>query len=276
MNNNIKAVLRKFRTLRTLYYWIQFNAFRRSIPKNVQLENNKSLYSMKGNDREECFIIGNGPSLTVDDLSRIKNKISFASNGIYKVFDLSDWRPTYYFIQDSIAVEQVFQNHQDIIDDVEAMFISMNFYNDFPDKIKNSDKTRILYIRFKPPKNGLYCFSDDVTKEVFEGLSVTYSMLQMALYMGFKRIYLLGVDHSFNLEIDRDGKIIKRSDNQINHFYSELHKNEKGHPTKIDEITKAYCSAEKYSKQKNAKIFNATRGGKLEVFERIDFDKLEI
>ncbi len=38
----------------------------------------------------------------------------------------------------------------------------------------------------------------------------------------------------------------------------------------------AYCSAEEYCKQHNyeMRIYNATRGGKLEVFQRVNFDDI--
>ena len=36
----------------------------------------------------------------------------------------------------------------------------------------------------------------------------------------------------------------------------------------------AYKSAKKYADSHGIRIYNATRGGKLEVFERIDFDSL--
>ena len=43
---------------------------------------------------------------------------------------------------------------------------------------------------------------------------------------------------------------------------------------KVVEMTRAYISAEKYSREHGFRIFNATRGGKLEVFERVNFDTI--
>ena len=42
----------------------------------------------------------------------------------------------------------------------------------------------------------------------------------------------------------------------------------------IEEVTLAYMSARNYAKEHGVKILNATRGGKLEVFPRVNFDKL--
>ena len=39
-------------------------------------------------------------------------------------------------------------------------------------------------------------------------------------------------------------------------------------------VTKAYISAKRYADEHDIKIYNTTRGGKLEVFERLEFDKV--
>ena len=43
---------------------------------------------------KRCFVIGNGPSLKVSDLERIKNEDCFAANRIFKIFPNTTWRPT--------------------------------------------------------------------------------------------------------------------------------------------------------------------------------------
>lgn len=42
----------------------------------------------------------------------------------------------------------------------------------------------------------------------------------------------------------------------------------------VDQVTLAYQSAKQYANQHDFKIYNATRGGKLEIFERVDFNDL--
>ena len=49
---------------------------------------------------QRCFVIGNGPSLTAEDLNLLKGEVTFASNRIYKMFEQTDWRPTYYAVFD--------------------------------------------------------------------------------------------------------------------------------------------------------------------------------
>ena len=42
----------------------------------------------------------------------------------------------------------------------------------------------------------------------------------------------------------------------------------------LDKTGLAYIAANEYAKEHGVKILNATRGGKLEAFERVDFDSI--
>ena len=77
--------------------------------------------------------------------------------------------------------------------------------------------------------------------------------------MGFKEIYLLGVDCNYK------GKL---------HFYNSDKLEKKMINHNEDGMIKCYRSAKKYADEHGIKIFNATRGGALEVFPRVDFDSL--
>ena len=125
-----------------------------------------------------------------------------------------------------------------------------------------------------PPKKNMYKFSADITNQVIEGLTVTYSCIQLAAYMGFSEIYLLGVDHNYSVEIDSDGNIIKHDDHVKNYFDEAAVSINDINLPKVVEMTRAYLSAEKYSRDHGFRIYNATRGGKLEVFERVNFDTI--
>lgn len=81
--------------------------------------------------------------------------------------------------------------------------------------------------------------------------------------MGFKEIYLLGVD--FTGADEHGGK--------YNHFYSEK---ELTSVSYTDQVKNSYEKAKKYADEHGIKIYNATRGGKLEIFPRVDFDSLFI
>ncbi len=79
---------------------LEHRAYIRSEDSN-KLKGYKNIHS-----GERCFVIGNGPSLTPEDLDKLKNEYSFASNHIYKIFDRTNWRPTYYVSVDKAWLEK--------------------------------------------------------------------------------------------------------------------------------------------------------------------------
>ena len=101
-------------------------------------------------------------------------------------------------------------------------------------------------------------------------------MLQLAVYMGFKKIYLLGMDFTFSVEKTIEGNTIM---NDIINHNSIIEKVEKElfdfqYFAEIDDQLLGYQAAKRYADAHGIKIYNATRGGKLEVFERVNFDTL--
>ncbi|MFG6333818.1 MAG: DUF115 domain-containing protein [Lachnospiraceae bacterium] len=206
---------------------------------------------------KRCFIIGNGPSLSVQDLEKLylSGEISFGSNKIYNIFNSTRWRPNYYVIGDSI----VYSNNKGNIP-----LDSICFIRDFYGKSSRKDS-----VNWYPSKGERYYpgypqFSDDLLQGVYGGRTVTYDMLQIAVYMGFKELYLLGVDFSWG-----EGK-------NSAHFY----KNDDEDPLikeamkYKDEQRHAYLTAKRYADTHDIKIYNATRGGNLDIFERVSFDVL--
>jgi hypothetical protein len=50
-------------------------------------------------------VIGNGRSLKVEDLGRVRDEITFASNKGNLAFDETSWRPTYYSVSDVLVAQ---------------------------------------------------------------------------------------------------------------------------------------------------------------------------
>ncbi|UHA57891.1 hypothetical protein KDJ21_013425 [Metabacillus litoralis] len=103
---------------------------------------------------------------------------------------------------------------------------------------------------------------------------MAYTAIQIAVYMGVKEIYLLGVDHNFSKMLNDKGEII--IDKTAKDYFTEEYNTDKDdlYIPNVEVSTRAFKVAKKYADKNNIKIYNATRGGKLEVFERVDFDKL--
>lgn len=214
-----------------------------------------------------CFILGNGPSLTLEDLETLKNnnEIVFVSNNFYKWFDKTSFRPDFYFIWDvlDVKVEEFLQ------EDKINFIANIYFRSDMLRKAKNlyffetSPWVQYDYYPYKP------FFSEDLPL-VYEAGSISFIMLQMAVNMGFKEIYFLGMDNDFPVVVKHDGTVI--IDEKIQHHFYEQKFRQTTYNKDMFEAEYAY--ARDYCKNKGVRIYNATRGGKLEVFERVDFDSL--
>ena len=221
---------------------------------------------------ERCFIVANGPSLRTEDLDTLSRlgEICFGMNRIYKCFDQTEWRPTYYVCED----ELIAQSQQRAI---EAIPTREKF---IPAELKwyhgvNIAGAALFHINYRNDERDPYSFSTDIAHQVDCRGTVTFTCMQFAAYMGFSEIYLLGVDHNYHITLDMNGNTV--IDPDAKDYFCD------GYDTDIkDNVvhdmgnnTRAYLDARAYCEQSDrTKIYNATRGGKLEVFERVDFDAL--
>ena len=79
--------------------------------------------------------------------------------------------------------------------------------------------------------------------------------------MGFKEIYLIGADCNY-------------SDNKSKHHFIDYGHYDSTYKSAGTRMIYAYKVAKKYADKNNIKIYNATRGGMLEVFPRVNLDEL--
>jgi len=206
-----------------------------------------------------CFVLGTGPSLTIEDLDvlHLHSEMCFGVNDIIKAFAQTAWRPDFLVAEDYDQLSDKSINWNTL--EVPYMFLGdtneefwMNNYN------KNILRYHLVYERCinKLPK-----FSEDFSRRSYMGCTVIYSCMQLAVYMGFNEIILLGVDFSY---ADAPNTV-------YTHFYSEEKATAIGY---TKEVTNAFISAKNYADKNGIKILNATRGGKLELFNRVNFDQL--
>lgn len=218
---------------------------------------------------ESCFVIGNGPSLNKEDLEMIhKYDIkSFACNSIYKAYNKTEWRPDYYVLVDVKGIEMAKDDLQYISDNCKYFFSRANGRLRYcTNKYKNIRLFKYIFSKSEEQ----FSFSEDCAERLYTGYTVTYAMLQLAVYMGFKKIYLLGIDHQYATQYTNGIE----EKNEIKNHSELLEEDNEGGFYLIDKTTLAYKSAKKYADEHGIKIYNATRGGKLEVFDRVDFDSL--
>lgn len=244
----------------------------------MQVENYSQKISVFKNIHggKRCFIIGNGPSLSISDLELLKNEYTFGCNLIFQCFDKTDWRPTYYSFIDVNGIRTTFDTKEKLLNvlaECGSAFVrgtsSLYQYRDDED-IKNLYYMNMVY----SPSEEQFDFSDDCAKQVYMGYTVTYTMIQLAVYMGFKEIYLIGIDHNFSKIINSDGTVHDGTINKANEHSNILGNYNLPNGTEVYKLENSYLSAKKYAEGLGVKIYNSTRGGKLEIFERKDFDEV--
>ncbi len=236
-------------------------------------EYGKKLTSYKGKyTGKRCFLVGNGPSLKAEDLTMIHNNgdITFAFNRVYNIFEDTPWRPTFYISQD----EKMLSGCQDIVNTLELpckfIPIQLHWYHDI-----NINDAVYFNMNWQQAENPLeFGFSDDIAHEIYCASTGMYTAAQIAAYMGFSEIYFIGVDHHFQTSINNKGEIVV--DNTVKDYFSDKYNIDKDnlYIPNTEKSTLTYVAMKKHCDERNIKVFNATRGGKLEVFPRVDFNTL--
>jgi hypothetical protein len=188
---------------------------------------------------EVGLVIGNGPSLSDVPLDFLNKYPSFGTNRIYL---LDGFTPTYYAAVDPLAIKP-FIGDIDLLDC--DKFISSRFVRDGP-----IDDAYPLWSSILPS------FSRTPDLWIYEGYTVTYVCLQLAFYMGFTTVLLVGVDHNYT----KDG---------VNHFDKEYINGVVGWEVPdLERSEYAYHMAKTVFEHDGRRIVNLTPGSKLDVFER--------
>lgn len=208
------------------------------------------------NHGERCFIIGTGPSLTLKDIELVSKECCFSVNSIVLLFNQTIWRPDYYVICDNDAYVKLRKEIRN--SNLKNIFLAHSNSSTFDIKGKISDiyfPLNLLNHGMVIPKT-INCFSDNAYNVVYDGHSVVYATLQLAVYMGFKEICLLGVDCNYE----------EKKQNHIIEYTSAVV------PNAADLMRGSFKCAKKFADANGIKIYDATRNGKLSVFTRVKLE----
>ena len=211
---------------------------------------------------ERCFIIGNGPSLAKVDLRPLRNEVTFGLNRIYLLFEKIGFATTYYVAVNPYVIEQCAA-------DIAALpcpkFISWNSRHDIP------SASDMMFLRLR--QGPRFC-TDVVTEGVWDGTTVTYVAMQLAYYMGFRQVILIGVDHEFQTKGEPNALMTSEGGDQ-NHFSPDYFG--KGFRWQLPDLQtseQAYHLARHHFQQHGREIVDATVGGKLQVFHKVSYERV--
>ncbi|ACD90931.1 hypothetical protein Clim_1898 [Chlorobium limicola DSM 245] len=226
---------------------------------------------------KRVFVIGNGPSLNITPLHLLDQEQTICFNRFTLFLDRIQWNPTMYMIMDGLVGKDIIEDIKTMVDRTQVSFVPAfvpKYRVNFKKHIK-SEKVRWVYQRGKKIE-----LADPPYVNVSNSVAVT--ALRILIKLGFKEIYLIGMD--MNYQIHKTASTLKNNDIQSvknddpNHFDPRYFgKGKKYHQPNEEVVQRIFNSlteigtlADKYGSQ----IRNATLGGMLEVFPRIDLRSL--
>ena len=216
----------------------------------------------KGN---RCFIVANGPSLNRTDLNLLTNEFTFGLNRIYLHFSQTKFRPTYYLTVNELILEQFSGEIKQL---TMPKFLNWNRRSYF------TDSPNVYFLKSRMVINDF--FQMDITKPLVMGATVTFVALQLAYYMGFQEVILVGLDHSY-VENGKPSATEKRvSEQDQSHFHP--HYFPKGSKWQLPDLLRSeidFSLARKAFEADGRRVLDATIDGKCPVFERIEFSSIE-
>lgn len=230
---------------------------------------------------KRIFIIGNGPSLNRTPLEFLKDEYTFAVNRFHLMYDRISWRPTFYTICDRRVIK-------DIANEVNALTGSTCFLDEkFRGMHREGDDIYYTNVTLKYDKPEEQHFSYDISKGVRASNTVVGVAIQIAQYMGFGPIYMIGCDlgykvletveqkgdDKFNMGVGFD--LTSTKDDDPNHFDPRYFgKGRLWHAPNVKGMVEHHTYYRTAVERAGNKIYNATVGGELEAYERVNFDDL--
>jgi hypothetical protein len=221
---------------------------------------------------KRAFIIGNGPSLKDMDLSPLADEYTFGANRIYLAFEDLGFHTTFL---SAIAVEIIKQFGQEMVQTPCEVFMSHKYarFQDLP-------KTATAFLARRGPHFGTH----PTRWGFYEGATVTHFSMQLAYYFGFSEVILIGVDHSFvetgivaaeTLPQDADdaspAMVVSHGDDP-NHFTpGYFGKGIKWQLPDWQQMEEAYAQTRRAYESAGRIIVDATVGGKLTIFPKVDY-----
>lgn len=255
--------------------WGKYGPFRSPVSDLARLEELRNHHA-----GERVFILGNGPSLTKCDLEKLADERTFGVNKIYLLFDQIQWKPTYYTLLD-------WKMGAAIADDLEILGGVVKF---FPERFRGLLPSSKETYWYWPRTVGTHVsdqFSSDMVRGVPSRATVLVTAIQQAFFLGFRDIYLLGVDASYTIPDsvqqsgpDRFGtgvrlNLLSTEDDDPNHFAPNYFgRGAHWHDPNVADMRRMFRLMRKGVERRGGRLINASVGGSLEELPRVDYESL--
>ena len=241
------------------------------LKKNIEL---KDKYK-----NERIFILGSGSSILHYDLKVLKNEYVMTQNSFYMHNDISNIDPNYHCVIPYYQSDKEYSIWINYIAEMKdsmpnSLFIWGLNTRSLIKKHHKDINDRSYYIRTKYDLLTLNKAKVNISKTIMNIPTVLTQCLTVAMYMGFKEIYLLGFDldqicHTKDQTYGRFYGMSKITDTEF-----ERNENERLDIETTDGwyrwwlMNKQFFLLKHYAEHNNIKIVNGTKGGILSYFKR--------
>ncbi len=208
---------------------------------------------------QRCFLIGNGPSLKQTDMSLLKNEITIGLNRIFLAFPEFGFQTTYLVSINDLVIEQSLAELQALQMPRFFAWRARRWLHPAPDLY-------FLHTSYTGPT-----FQRDARKRIWEGATVTNVALQLAFYMGFQQVILIGVDHNFQTKGKPNTTVVSQGDDP-NHFSpGYFGSGFRWQLPDLETSERGYAMARRAYEAAGRQVLDATVGGKLTIFPKVDY-----
>lgn len=140
---------------------------------------------------KRCFVAGTSPSVNLLDLNKLNNEFVFTVNRGYMLKEKGLMHSTFHVISDTNTFKDEGSKWEEMADFSKQLFC----YAGMKAPPVNMDTIYFDYIQYQ--LNKAMSFQDDLTKPLIAYQSVIHFAIQIAYYLGFREIYMFGVDLDF-------------------------------------------------------------------------------
>jgi hypothetical protein len=211
---------------------------------------------------KRCFIIGNGPSLRQTDMSKLRGEFTLGMNRIYLMFPELGFQTSYLLSVNDLVVEQCAA-------EIQALKLPRLVSWRARKWLTPDENLYFLHTTYTGPK-----FSTDLRGRLWEGATVTNVALQAAFYLGFSEAILIGVDHNFETK-GKPNTTVTSNGADPNHFSSGYFgAGFRWQLPDLETSERGYRMARAAYEAAGRRVLDATVGGKLTVFPKVEYGKL--
>ncbi len=208
---------------------------------------------------QTLFVLGAGPSVLTSDLDALDGAVAIAVNRFHLAYPRLRMRPRYTVIANAATLEA---HGAEIARRAETTVFT-------PIAAGGLSGERIASF---VAKSGAASFQPDPFKGVGDAGGSAHVAMQLAAWMGAARIVLYGVDHTYVVsENAEENGPLRRSAGERNHFIADYRPlGAWWRPPDLAQRAEAFDAARQWGEAQGVAMVNATRGGALDVFPRVD------